>query len=96
VGGRGEGQGGGSVATGGHAGGTGGNSEGAIGGGAGHEADAGTPPPKPPSGGCNCSLGEDLPGPGAFLFSLLGGGLALRGRGRRAKSARAPQASGPC
>jgi hypothetical protein len=96
AGGGGEGEGDASVppATGGHNG-KGGAGEGATGGGGGQEADAGTPPP-PSSGGCNCSFGDEAPGPGAFLFSLLGGGLALRGRGRRGKSAPAPRAAGPC
>jgi hypothetical protein len=43
-------------------------------------SDAGvTPPPQPPTG-CSCDFGSNRPGPGAFLFSLLGGGLAIRSR----------------
>ena len=91
-GGEGEGEpgaGGATVATGGMHGGTGG----ASGGTGGSPSDAGvTPTPQPPSG-CSCDFGSEAPGPGAFLFSLLGGGLAIRSRrGRRGSSAQAPRA----
>ena len=74
-----------------------GGSHGAAGGAAGNHADAGLTPP-PGGGGCSCALGDDAPGPGAFLFSLLGGGLAtrLRRRGKRS-AARSPRgAPGSC
>jgi hypothetical protein len=96
AGGGGEGEGDASISTGGHVGGKGGTGEGATGGGGGQQGDAGYPPPTPGSTGCTCALGDDAPGPGAFLFSLLGGGLALRGRARRGKPAPAPRAAGSC
>ena len=79
-----------SVSTGGKNGGTGGAGEGATGGSGGNRNDAGVVPPPPPTGaGCNCAFSDDLPGPGAVLFTLFGGGLAIRGRRRgRASSAR--------
>jgi hypothetical protein len=89
--------GGGSVSTGGHSGGPGGAGEAATGGNGGHPADAGASPPNPTAGGCSCALDDDAPGPGAFLFSLLGGGLAFRDRGRpRRKPAAPPPAAGSC
>ena len=100
TGGGGEGEGDASVSTGGHTGGRGGAGagEGATGGGGGHQSDAGYPKPNPQTtGGCNCALGDDAPGPGAALFSLFGGGLAFRVRGRqRGRSAAPPRAAGSC
>ena len=86
------GAGGATVATGGMHGGTGGAGPGATGGAGGSPSDAGvTPPPQPPAG-CSCDFGSDAPGPGAFLFSLLGGGLAIRSRrGRKGSSTQAPR-----
>ena len=81
---------GGTVSTGGMQG-TGGAGAAATGGVGGSKSDAGeTPPPQPPAG-CSCAFGsDDAPGPGAFLFSLLGGGLAIRSRrGRKGSSTQA-------
>ena len=94
AGGEGEGEpgaGGATVATGGMHGGTGGAGPGATGGSGGSPSDAGVTPPQPPAG-CSCDLVPDAPGPGAFLFSILGGGLAVRSRrGRKGSSAQAPR-----
>ena len=92
AGGEGEGEPGAGGATGGMHGGAGGAGPGATGGAGGSPIDAGmTPTPQPPAG-CSCDFGSDAPGPGAFLFSLLGGGLAIRSRrGRKAASAQAPR-----
>ena len=75
-----------SVATGGETGGkTGGTGGGGTGG---HDASVVSPPPQT-GAGCNCAFSDDLPGPGACLFTLLGGGLTMRSRRRgRAPSAR--------
>ena len=81
----GPGAGGAAVSTGGVYGSTGGAGPGATGGAGGSPSDAGETPPQPPAG-CSCDFGSDAPGPGAFLFSLLGGGLAIRSR-RRGKGA---------
>ena len=63
--------------------GTGGAGPSPTGGAGGSPSDAGgTPPPQPPAG-CSCDVGSNTPGPGAFLFSILGGGLAVRSRRRR-------------
>ena len=89
---------GGGVATGGMHGSTGGVGPGATGGVGGSPSDAGvTPPPQPPAG-CSCDFGPDSPGPGAFLFSLLGGGLAIRSRrGPKRSSTQVPRgAPGSC
>ena len=85
------GAGGATVATGGMHGGTGGG-PGATGGAGGNPVDAGaTPQPQSPAG-CSCDFSSDAPGPGAFLFSLLGGGLAIRSRrGRKGSSTQAPR-----
>jgi hypothetical protein len=82
---------GGGVATGGMHGGAGGAGPGAIGGDGGSPSDAGVTAPQSPAG-CSCDFSSDAPGPGAFLFSILGGGLAIRSRrGRKAASAQAPR-----
>ena len=82
---------GGAVATGGAPGGTGGAGPTATGGVGGSPGDAGVTPPQPPAG-CSCDFGSQAPGPGAFLFSLLGGGLAIgsRRKGNR-RSTQAPR-----
>jgi hypothetical protein len=89
--GEGEGGAGGGVATGGMHGGTGGAGPSATGGVGGGSADAGaTPPPQP--AGCSCELGSEPPGPGAFLISVLSGGLAfVSRRGRKRASTPAPR-----
>ncbi len=80
---------GGGVAIGGTPGGTGGVGPGATGGAGGNPLDAGVTPPQPPAG-CSCDFGSEAPGPGAFLFGLLGGGLAIRSRrGRKGVSTQA-------
>ena len=66
---------------------TGSTGLGAAGGHTGNHPDASVAPTAQPSAGCNCSLDDDAPGPGAFLFSLLGGGLCTRSRARRRKAA---------
>jgi MYXO-CTERM domain-containing protein len=66
---------------------TGGTGPSASGGHTGNHLDASVFPTTPPPAGCNCSLGDDVPGPGAFLFSLLGGGLCTRSRRRKATAA---------
>jgi hypothetical protein len=86
------GAGGATVSTGGTHGSTGGAGSGATGGAGGSPSDAGGTPPQPPAG-CSCDFGSDAPGPGAFLFSLLGGGLAIRSR-RRGKGASTPTPPG--
>jgi hypothetical protein len=90
-----------SVSTGGKSGGgVGGAGEGATGGSGGNRNDASAVPPPPPTGaGCNCAFSDDLPGPGAFLFTLFGGGLAVRGRRRGKTSSSRPSsrsAPGSC
>jgi len=95
--GEGTGAGGATVSTGGVPG-TGGVGPGATGGAGGSPTDAGvTPPPQPPAG-CSCDFGSSTPGPGAFLFSVLGGGLAIRSRrGSKRSSAQPPRgAAGSC
>jgi MYXO-CTERM domain-containing protein len=71
----------------------------AVGGETGNHPDAGGAgaTSQPPTG-CNCSLGNEVPGPGALLFSLLGGALATRRRRRGCRpgwspSGRSPRAS---
>ena len=100
AGGEGEGEtgaGGTTVSTGGMPG-AGGVGPGATGGAGGSSSDAGTTPPPQSPAGCSCDFGSDTPGPGAFLFSILGGGLAIRSRrGRKRSSAQAPRgAPGSC
>ena len=82
--------------TGGKTGGTGGADAAATGGSGGKGSDASVVPPPPPTGaGCNCAFSDDLPGPGAFLFTLFGGGLAFRGRRRGKGTSARPSRSAP-
>ncbi len=66
---------------------TGGSGPGATGGHTGNHSDAGVSLTAQPPAGCSCSYGDDAPGPGAFLFSLLGGGLCTRSRRRKRAAA---------